>query len=117
MDVQAVSQKLLQQVHCHRQEKEENRDGFLCRNLNGTSGRVPNDAATWKEFWENETGRKFGTCSCKDCTSRAEVGAHVQKSDSTDHKWYIVPLCKADNNKASLEHFEVKAADLVPVNE
>ena len=31
MDVQAVSQKLLQQVHCHRQEKEENRDGFLCR--------------------------------------------------------------------------------------
>ena len=72
---------------------------------------------TWKEFWEDETGRKFGMCSCKDCTSRAEVGAHVQKSDSTDHKWYIVPLCKADNNKASWEHFEVKTADLVPVNE
>lgn len=50
------------------------------KNLNGTSGRVPNDAATWKEFWENETGRKFGMCSCKDCTSRAEVGAHVQKA-------------------------------------
>ena len=87
------------------------------KNLNGTSGRVPNGATTWKEFWENETGRKFGMCSCKDCTSRADVGAHVQKSDSTDHKWYIVPLCKADNNKASWEHFEVKAADLVPVNE
>ena len=23
--------KTVQQVHCHRQEKEENRDGFLCR--------------------------------------------------------------------------------------
>lgn len=34
------------------------------KNLNGTSGRVPNDAATWKEFWEDETGRKFGMCSC-----------------------------------------------------
>lgn len=40
-----------------------------------------------------------------------------KKADSTDHKWYIVSLCKADNNKASWEHFEVKAADLVPVNE
>lgn len=29
------------------------------KNLNGTSGRVPNDAATWKEFWEDETGRKL----------------------------------------------------------
>ena len=29
--IAAVSQKLLQQVHCHRQKKEENRDGFLCR--------------------------------------------------------------------------------------
>lgn len=82
------------------------------KNLNGTSGRLPDGASSWKEYWENETGRKFGRCSCKGCGNTAEVGAHVQKSNSSDRKWYIVPLCKGDNNKSSDEIFEVKSEDL-----
>ncbi len=31
------------------------------------------------------------------CTGIDLVGAHVQNVNSTDNKWYIIPLCKEHN--------------------
>lgn len=85
-------------------------------NLNNTSDRMPpNGYATWKDWWEAKKGRKFGTCSCLGCTSFAEVGAHVQKRNSTDRKWYIIPLCRKCNTKSSSESFYVRDCDLEPI--
>ena len=50
------------------------------KNLNGTDdNKVPSGYKSWKDWWETKKKRKFGTCSCGDCSSDAEVGAHVQK--------------------------------------
>lgn len=87
------------------------------KNLNGTADNKPrNGCSTWKEFWETKTERKFGTCSCNGCLSRAEVGAHVQKVDPNDKKWYIVSLCNSCNNSKNGEVFEVRDYDLVAAN-
>ncbi len=88
------------------------------KNLNGTSDNDSSSKGypTWKAFWEAKTGRKFGDCSCKGCTASAAVGAHVQKADSSDRKWYIVPLCGACNHKDKEAVFEVRDNDLVAVN-
>ena len=88
------------------------------KNLNGSSDNDPRSKGypTWKAFWEAKTGREFDDCSCKGCTASATVGAHVQKADSSDRKWYIVPLCRACNKKGKEEVFEVRDNDLVAVN-
>ena len=86
-------------------------------NLNNTSDRnPPKGYASWKAWWEDKKGRKFGRCSCIVCKSSAEVGAHVQKKDSTDKKWYIVPLCFECNKKPSTESFYVFESDLEVIN-
>ena len=90
------------------------------KNLNGTGAErykdPPKGYSSWKSWWEAQAGRSFSTCSCSGCTSKAAVGAHVQKSGSADKKWYIVPLCSACNHKSSDEVFEVRDADLVAIN-
>jgi hypothetical protein len=87
------------------------------KNLNGTSdNKVPAGFNSWKDWWEKQTGRKFGNCSCNECGSSAEVGAHVQKSGAIDRKWYIVPLCNQCNVGKKNVEFYVKDNDLVAVN-
>lgn len=88
------------------------------KNLNGTSDNNPRSKgyATWKEFWEDKTKRKFSTCSCGECIATATVGAHVQKANSSDMKWYIVPLCNSCNVGKKGIVFEVRDNDLVAVN-
>lgn len=87
------------------------------KNLNGTSDNdPPYGYDSWKEFWEDKTGRSFGTCSCKGCDKVAVHGSHVQKVNG-DGKWYIVPLCDTCNvGKKDIE-FEVRDNDLVWVGE
>ena len=88
------------------------------KNLNGTSDNAPPAGySSWKQWWEEKKGRKFGTCSCGDCNSSAEVGAHVQKAYSTDLKWYIVPLRTGCNVGKKNVIFEVRENDLEPVNQ
>jgi hypothetical protein len=88
------------------------------KNLNGTTDNDPPEGySTWKEFWEDKKEKDFSTCSCKDCSNDAEVGAHVKKANSSDNKWYIVPLCTSCNHKTKDEVFEVREYDLVPVNQ
>ena len=86
------------------------------KNLNGTSDNTPpRGYSSWRAWWEAQTGRRFGTCSCSSCASSATVGAHVQKVGS-DNKWYIVPLCSSCNVSKKNVEFYVRDADLVAVN-
>lgn len=70
-------------------------------NINGTSGRKPNDGSDdWLDFWEAHHTSTVTYCQDTSCTNKKEVGAHVQKDGKDDDKyWYIVPLCKACNAK------------------
>ena len=68
-------------------------------NINGTSDNECK-CGSWKAHWEkyNETRATWPTyCSEKTCTERATVGAHVQKEQGKDKKWYIIPLCDKHN--------------------
>ena len=88
----------------------------LVHNLNGTGNRHPSDGSTsWKDWWEKRTGRKFSYCSCVGCSSKAEVGAHVQKVNGGD-EWYIVPLCNSCNVSKKNVSFKVDSDDLVPLH-
>ncbi|MBD5416998.1 MAG: hypothetical protein HDR50_04930 [Desulfovibrio sp.] len=87
------------------------------KNLKGTSDNPPPaGCSSWREFWEEKQVWPFETCSCKGCTRDAEHGAHVQKADSTDRKWYIVPLCAKCNIGKKDTEFEVDEDDLVAVD-
>lgn len=77
------------------------------KNLNGTGDRLPVGYSSWLDFWERKTGKKAGKCGCRGCTKKATDGAHIQKADSDDRHWYIVPLCHECNMKPSSEEFYV----------
>jgi hypothetical protein len=69
------------------------------RNINGTSENVC-ECGSWLEHWKKFSGQSFPVyCPEKVCTNKPEVGAHVQKDNSTDKGWYIVPLCSKCNGK------------------
>lgn len=86
----------------------------IVKNLNGTSdNKVPSGYTSWLNFWEKNSKKKASECS--HCNKSAVLGAHVQKANSTDRSWYIVPLCCGCNCKPSTEEFTVYE-ELVPVN-
>jgi hypothetical protein len=82
-------------------------------NVNGSSRfPAPNGYSSWLEYWERYTGTKAYYCSSTDCRNSATVGAHVQKADGFDKRYYIVPLCSSCNQRT--DSFYVNAT-LVPV--
>lgn len=83
------------------------------KNVNG-SGRYspPEGYTSWLDYWEKQTGKRVHICGAMDCNGTDLVGAHVQKADSYDNKWYVTPLCKACNNRT--DEFYV-SFELVPV--
>ena len=86
-------------------------------NLNGTTdNKPPRGYESWKEWWEERKNCSFNKCSCSICISKAEVGAHVQKSGSVDKNWYIVPLCKSCNSSKIKMNFYVNENDLEQIN-
>lgn len=87
------------------------------KNLNDTSDRIPSTGNSWRQFWEDESGKKIDKCRRRGCTEKATDGAHVIKADSDDRRWYIVPLCHKCNMKPSSEEFYVDKEDLVPVRD
>lgn len=87
------------------------------KNLNDTFDRIPSTGNSWRQFWEDKSGKKFDKCGRRGCTEKATDGAHVQKADSDDRHWYIVPLCHKCNMKPSSEEFYVDEEDLVPVRD
>jgi hypothetical protein len=69
------------------------------KNINGTSQNAC-PCGSWIAHWEKFSGRKAEYCSVSTCLNKAEDGAHVQRANSSDEKWYIIPLCKAHNHTA-----------------
>lgn len=74
--------------------------------------------SSWLDHWTKHTGRT--PAWCRGCRVRlpAEdlVGGHVVKVNSSDRRWYIVPLCSACNNSHPFE-FKVKLKDLALADE
>jgi hypothetical protein len=67
------------------------------KNINGTSDNTCK-CGSWLEHWKNFSGQLLPSyCPEQSCTKKPEVGAHVQKDNSTDSSWYIVPLCTTHN--------------------
>lgn len=91
---------------------------MLIRNAVGTSRfEAPKGYKSWFDYWLNHTN-KSAVCASSgdDCCFNGTydlVGAHVQKVDSQDKNWYIVPLCKSCNKKD--KPFNVDDDMLVPV--
>lgn len=77
------------------------------KNINGTSQNKC-VCGSWLSHWEKYSGQKTTYCIEKSCTKTDLVGAHVQKANSTDNNWYILPLCKAHNQATS----ELEVSDL-----
>ncbi|MBF4230609.1 MULTISPECIES: hypothetical protein [Vibrio] len=76
------------------------------KNLKGTSNNTCH-CNSWLDHWLEYSGANSlpSQCGEKSCLNSPEVGAHVIKVNSTDKKWYIVPLCKKHNKED--EEFEL----------
>jgi hypothetical protein len=71
------------------------------QNINGTSDKSC-PCGSWIDHWEKFSGESLpNLCPEKTCTKKDLVGAHVQRADSTDKGWYIVPLCSEHNKQAT----------------
>jgi hypothetical protein len=69
---------------------------MIVKNING----IPEDSCnceSWLDHWERFSDQSPTYCPVAECLNRLEVGAHVQKADSTDAGWYIIPLCEKHN--------------------
>ena len=86
------------------------------KNVIGSS-RFPHPAGytSWLDYWEKQTGCQATHCFALDCRkwTNGLVGAHVQKVDSLDKHYYIVPLCEPCNHRT--DAFWVDESALVPV--
>lgn len=69
------------------------------KNINGTSQNKCS-CGSWLKHWEKFSNQKSSYCPEVGCTKQDLVGAHVQKANSTDDSWYIVPLCSAHNQSS-----------------
>ena len=69
-------------------------------NINGTSD-TKCTCGSWLQHWKNFSNQDLPFfCPEKSCIKDDLIGAHVQKANSFDKKWYIVPLC-SDHNKST----------------
>ena len=71
------------------------------KNINGTS-QTTCACGSWLKHWEKFSGQSVIYCPATSCLQKDLVGAHVQKSDSPDNKWYIFPLCSAHNQSTGV---------------
>jgi len=74
------------------------------KNINGTSQNICS-CGSWLQHWGNFSNQTTKYCIEKSCINKDLVGAHIQKANSTDQNWYIIPLCKTHN--ASTEEIEI----------
>ncbi len=90
---------------------------MIVTNINGTSDNSCS-CGSWLRHWlKFNTGRQSIPTICPACkNNRVEVGAHVQKSESTDKSWYIVPLCKACNGKSADTKLDIGKCSLASAN-
>lgn len=57
-------------------------------------------------------------CSIIGCKNYVTDGAHVQRVDSSDKSWYIVPMCAEHNRSKDFinEILDIGETELVPAN-
>jgi len=84
------------------------------KNLNGTKD-LSCGCGSWIAHWRNFTKQTATICRAKGCSRNDIVGAHVNKCNSTDTKWYIVPFCKYHNKQGNCIEIN-NGTDLVPAN-
>ena len=85
------------------------------KNINGTSENTCK-CNSWLAHWEKFSGEKANTCVEASCMEKATLGAHVQKSTSTDSHWYIVPFCSSHNSQKGQELSLYNAPTLISAN-
>lgn len=66
------------------------------KNINGTS-EASCKCGSWLAHWKKFSNQTVTYCVETTCLKTDLVGAHVQKADSTDSNWYIIPLCQTHN--------------------
>jgi hypothetical protein len=76
------------------------------KNINGTS-QTTCACGSWLKHWQKFSGQTGTYCPATTCENKDLVGAHVQKANSPDNKWYIYPLCSAHNQSTG----ELEVAD------
>ena len=86
-----------------------NRYSFMkIRNIIGSSkiSSKPKSYPSWLQFWEGIFGQtltrnEYWVCpACgKSVLGKNFDGCHVLKVDSSDQKWYILPLCDSCNHR------------------
>ena len=78
------------------------------KNITGSSkvSAKPKHFNSWLQFWEHFAGKVITRDESRICPACGKAvlgknfdGCHVQKVNSTDQKWYIVPLCDACNQR------------------
>ena len=85
-------------------------------NINGISDNACK-CGSWLGHWKKFSGQSLTTfCPQVTCVQRATVGAHVQKDNSGDSSWYIVPLCTTHNGKKGKSLDISDNVDLVSAN-
>ena len=70
---------------------------YKVHNLQEGSRPAPAGYRSWIDYWEKATGLKASTCHVLGCNEQATDGAHVQLVNSSDKRWYIVPMCQPHN--------------------
>ena len=79
------------------------------KNINGTTETSSNceNCGSWISHWSTVGAYKVpDKCIVVGCTENNNTkveGAHVQKADNSDNKWYIAPLCHTHNMKKDTE--------------
>lgn len=87
-------------------------------NINGTSENTTQcKCGSWINHWKKYNGGQSVPTYCPEtsCLEKELIGAHVQKANSTDKDWYIVPLCQK-HNKSKEDLVITDSVNLAPAN-
>jgi len=74
--------------------REAMKENLTVKNLT-VSSRIPCMFPNWLEHWRTFSCLCLPThCPESICREKPEVGVLVQKNESTDEHWYVIPLCR-----------------------
>jgi hypothetical protein len=71
---------------------------------------------SWLDHWKTYSGQRANYCVVKGCGGKPEVGCHVQEGGATDENVYVVPLCRACNDKHGQEMVIFDGVNLVSIS-
>lgn len=71
---------------------------------------------SWLAHWKNYSGQRTNYCVVRGCGGKPEVGGHVQVNGTSDENLYVLPLCRACNDKKGQELVIFDGVNLVPAN-